>query len=82
MCCGGEGAARAGRGVRGDEAAHTEQRGAISKTYLGSVVFELVHSRERAGLNHERSPQLQKAISGFGMDTITLAGPLEAKLQP
>ncbi len=30
------------------EAAHTEQRGAISKTYLGSVVFELVHS-ERAG---------------------------------
>ena len=26
------------------EAAHTEQRGAISKTYLGSVVFELVHS--------------------------------------
>ncbi|WP_353395136.1 VOC family protein [Hydrogenophaga sp. 5NK40-0174] len=25
------------------EAAHTEQRGAISKTYLGSVVFELVH---------------------------------------
>jgi len=25
-------------------AAHTEQRGAISKTYLGSVVFELVHS--------------------------------------
>lgn len=30
------------------EAAHTEQRGAISKTYLGSVVFELVHS-ERSG---------------------------------
>lgn len=30
------------------EAAHTEQRGAITKTYLGSVVFELVHS-ERAG---------------------------------
>ena len=29
-------------------AAHTEQRGAITKTYLGSVVFELVHS-ERAG---------------------------------
>jgi 4-hydroxyphenylpyruvate dioxygenase len=28
-------------------AAHTGQRGAISKTYLGSVVFELVHS-ERA----------------------------------
>ena len=26
------------------EAAHTEQRGAITKTYLGSVVFELVHS--------------------------------------
>lgn len=26
------------------QAAHTEQRGAISKTYLGSVVFELVHS--------------------------------------
>jgi 4-hydroxyphenylpyruvate dioxygenase len=25
-------------------AAHTEQRGAITKTYLGSVVFELVHS--------------------------------------
>lgn len=25
-------------------AAHTERRGAISKTYLGSVVFELVHS--------------------------------------
>ena len=24
--------------------AHTEQRGAITKTYLGSVVFELVHS--------------------------------------
>ena len=26
------------------EAAHTEQRGALSKTYLGAVVFELVHS--------------------------------------
>ena len=26
------------------QAAHTERRGAISKTYLGSVVFELVHS--------------------------------------
>ncbi|MDP3627101.1 MAG: VOC family protein [Hydrogenophaga sp.] len=26
------------------EAAHTDRRGAISKTYLGSVVFELVHS--------------------------------------
>ena len=25
-------------------AAHTEQRGALTKTYLGSVVFELVHS--------------------------------------
>jgi 4-hydroxyphenylpyruvate dioxygenase len=25
---------------------HTEQRGAISKTYLGSVVFELVHSEK------------------------------------
>jgi 4-hydroxyphenylpyruvate dioxygenase len=30
------------------EAAHTEQRGAISKTYLGSVVFELVHSEQGA----------------------------------
>ncbi len=30
------------------EAAHTEQRGAISKTYLGSVVFELVHSEAGA----------------------------------
>ncbi len=29
------------------EAAHTEQRGAITKTYLGSVVFELVHSERR-----------------------------------
>lgn len=26
------------------EAAHTEKRGALSKTYLGGVVFELVHS--------------------------------------
>lgn len=26
------------------EAAHTEKRGAITKTYLGSVAFELVHS--------------------------------------
>src|SRR3954470_12014918 len=26
------------------EGAHTERRGAITKTYLGSVVFELVHS--------------------------------------
>jgi 4-hydroxyphenylpyruvate dioxygenase len=26
------------------DAAHTEQRGAITKTYLGSVVFELVHA--------------------------------------
>lgn len=26
------------------QAAHSERRGAISKTYLGSVVFELVHS--------------------------------------
>lgn len=31
------------------EAAHTERRGAISKTYLGGVVFELVHS-ELAGI--------------------------------
>lgn len=31
------------------EAAHTEQRGAITKTYLGSVVFELVHSELRTG---------------------------------
>lgn len=31
------------------EAAHTEQRGAISKTYLGSVVFELVHSPDQPG---------------------------------
>lgn len=31
------------------QAAHTEQRGAISKTYLGSVVFELVHSELRTG---------------------------------
>ena len=30
------------------EAAHTERRGAITKTYLGGVVFELVHS-EHAG---------------------------------
>jgi 4-hydroxyphenylpyruvate dioxygenase len=28
------------------EAAHTEKRGAITKTYLGSVVFELVHSEQ------------------------------------
>jgi 4-hydroxyphenylpyruvate dioxygenase len=27
-------------------AAHTERRGAITKTYLGSVVFELVHSTQ------------------------------------
>jgi 4-hydroxyphenylpyruvate dioxygenase len=31
------------------EAAHTEQRGAITKTYLGSVVFELVHTSAAAG---------------------------------
>lgn len=31
------------------EAAHTEQRGAISKTYLGSVVFELVQSPQGSG---------------------------------
>ncbi len=29
-------------------AAHTEQRGAITKTYLGGVVFELVHSPAKA----------------------------------
>jgi 4-hydroxyphenylpyruvate dioxygenase len=29
------------------QAAHTEQRGAITKTYLGSVVFELVHSEQQ-----------------------------------
>jgi 4-hydroxyphenylpyruvate dioxygenase len=28
------------------EAAHTEKRGAITKTYLGSIVFELVHSEQ------------------------------------
>ena len=28
------------------QAAHTESRGAISKTYLGSVVFELVHDEK------------------------------------
>jgi 4-hydroxyphenylpyruvate dioxygenase len=27
-------------------AAHTEQRGAITKTYLGGVVFELVQSKQ------------------------------------
>ena len=31
------------------EAAHTERRGAITKTYLGSVVFELVHSEPGEG---------------------------------
>lgn len=31
------------------EVAHTEQRGAISKNYLGSVVFELVHSERAIG---------------------------------
>lgn len=30
------------------QAAHTEARGAITKTYLGSVVFELVHSEKAA----------------------------------
>lgn len=30
-------------------AAHTEQRGAITKTYLGSVVFELVHNEQPSG---------------------------------
>ncbi len=30
------------------EAAHTGQRGAITKTYLGGVVFELVHSERAA----------------------------------
>ena len=29
------------------QAAHTESRGAITKTYLGSVVFELVQSRQQ-----------------------------------
>jgi 4-hydroxyphenylpyruvate dioxygenase len=29
------------------EAAHTERRGALTRTYLGSVVFELVHSERR-----------------------------------
>jgi len=29
------------------EAAHTERRGALTKTYLGSVVFELVHSERQ-----------------------------------
>ena len=33
-------------------AAHTERRGALTKTYLGSVVFELVHS-ERQGESGE-----------------------------
>jgi 4-hydroxyphenylpyruvate dioxygenase len=27
--------------------AHTESRGAITRTYLGSVMFELVHSAGR-----------------------------------
>jgi 4-hydroxyphenylpyruvate dioxygenase len=27
-------------------AAHSERRGAITRTYLGSVVFELVHSEQ------------------------------------
>jgi 4-hydroxyphenylpyruvate dioxygenase len=27
------------------QAAHTERRGAITRTYLGGVVFELVHSQ-------------------------------------
>ena len=32
------------------KAAHTEARGAITKTYLGSVVFELVHSEKPGGV--------------------------------
>jgi 4-hydroxyphenylpyruvate dioxygenase len=32
------------------QAAHTEQRGAITKSYLGSVLFELVHSENQAQL--------------------------------
>ena len=57
-------------------------RGALTKTYLGGVVFELVHSdnavtqRSRDGMPAAMTPS-----SGFGMDTITLAGPLEAKLE-
>jgi 4-hydroxyphenylpyruvate dioxygenase len=31
-----------------NQAAHTERRGAITKTYLGSVVFELVHDEPAA----------------------------------
>jgi 4-hydroxyphenylpyruvate dioxygenase len=30
------------------QATHTESRGAITKTYLGSVVFELVHNEKLA----------------------------------
>ena len=40
--------ARAGVEFVETEAAHTERRGAITKTYLGSVVFELVHSDNAA----------------------------------
>jgi 4-hydroxyphenylpyruvate dioxygenase len=32
----------------GTDAVHTERRGAITKTYLGSVVFELVQSQVEA----------------------------------
>jgi 4-hydroxyphenylpyruvate dioxygenase len=41
------------------QAAHTEQRGALTKTYLGSVVFELVHS--------QRSPARPPEVAHAGV---------------
>ena len=55
---------------------HTEGRGALTKTLLGSVSFELVHDER----SHIMS-RFQGNTADFGMDTIPLAGPLDAKLK-
>ena len=51
-------------------------KGALTQVYLGGVTFELVVSH----LVEPRSGGPMN-IDQFGMDTITLAGPLEAKLR-
>ncbi len=77
---GGRGGAAAARRrfVESQAACTPSERGALTQTSLGGVMFELVHQPRADGRTMSR---FAGNIDDFGMDTISLAGPLPAKLQ-
>jgi hypothetical protein len=59
------------------ENVHIEEKGALTRAWMGGVMFELVHD---ARPGEEMKPRTDH-WSDFGMDTMSLAGPLESKLR-